>query len=147
MKEGSLKFGIAALCFGVLFMFTAIFTEGRLDALFWGYAAAGLSVGIFLVSEHVYWHSPKRASKYRQHSEKNYIEEHDELLKKLRDKTNGYVLLCCQILVDAALVFFTVLILLDVITSPLPLMFFLCFYTWFQILSKKLIYRHLLKKY
>ena len=83
MKRSHLIYGIVYTCIGVAFLLLALFTEYRLESLFWGLAGGMGFSGIQMIVRYVYWSAPGRREIYAQRMEQERIELHDELKEKI----------------------------------------------------------------
>lgn len=147
MKRSHLIYGIVYTCIGVAFLLLALFTEYRLESLFWGLAGGMGFSGIQMIVRYVYWSAPGRREIYAQRMEQERIELHDELKEKIRDKSGRYAYILGFIIITCAMFVFSILSLLDVIENAEIFVAFLGIYWIIQLVSGRLFFRQLMKKY
>lgn len=147
MKRSHLIYGIVYTCIGVAFLLLALFTEYRLENLFWGLAGGMGFSGIQMIVRYVYWSAPGRREIYAQRMEQERIELHDELKEKIRDKSGRYAYILGFIIITCAMFVFSILGLLDVIENAEIFVAFLGIYWIIQLVSGRLFFRRLMKKY
>ncbi len=79
--------------------------------------------------------------------EQERIELHDELKEKIRDKSGRYAYILGFIIITCAMFVFSILGLLDVIENAEIFVAFLGIYWIIQLVSGRLFFRRLMKKY
>lgn len=124
-----------------------MFTESKLDGLFFGIAGAGIVSGVAMVFRYLYWSLPKNKEQYQQSLENENIEQHDELKEKIRDKSGRYAYVLGLITISISMLVFSALGSLKIINNSIVIILYLGGYSLFQIIAGISIFNHLLKKY
>ena len=147
MKKSYLSKGIAFVLVGICFILAAVFTESAIDGLLWGVAGGALGPGIGMIINYFYWSAPKNQERYQEIQEQEYINLHDELNEKLRDKSGriayniGLLILCISEVV------FSILGKIGVITDHKIIVFYLFGLFVLQIVIGNVVYSQLRRKY
>lgn len=147
MRKGNLMIGFLYVLVGVVCLLTAVFTETSLDGMFWGFAGAGIVPGVSMIVRYFYWTSSHNAERYQERMETAYIEEHDELKEKLRDKAGRYAYTVGMIAISMSILVFSILGSLDIVENGRLVILFLGGYLVFQVLVDIVIFYKLSKKY
>lgn len=147
MKKSNLVIGILYIFVGIICLTIALFTESKLDGLFFGIAGAGIVSGVAMVFRYLYWSLPKNKEQYQQRLENENIEQHDELKEKIRDKSGRYAYVLGLITISISMLVFSALGSLKIINNSIVIILYLGGYLLFQIIAGISIFNHLLKKY
>lgn len=147
MKKSNLVIGILYIFVGIICLTIALFTESKLDGLFFGIAGAGIVSGVAMVFRYLYWSLPKNKEQYQQRLENENIEQHDELKEKIRDKSGRYAYVLGLITISISMLVFSALGSLKIINNSIVIILYLGGYSLFQIIAGISIFNHLLKKY
>lgn len=147
MKKSNLVIGILYIFVGIICLTIALFTESKLDGLFFGIAGAGIVSGVAMVFRYLYWSLPKNKEQYQQSLENENIEQHDELKEKIRDKSGRYAYVLGLITISISMLVFSALGSLKIINNSIVIILYLGGYSLFQIIAGISIFNHLLKKY
>lgn len=147
MKKSNLVIGILYIFVGIICLTIALFTESKLDGLFFGIAGAGIVFGVAMVFRYLYWSLPKNKEQYQQSLENENIEQHDELKEKIRDKSGRYAYVLGLITISISMLVFSALGSLKIINNSIVIILYLGGYLLFQIIAGISIFNHLLKKY
>ena len=87
MKKSNLLVGIGYIVVGAAFLLLALLFNGGTSGLFFGFAGAGIGVGIMMIARYFYWSKSENKGRYQEKLENEMIESHDELKIKLRYKS------------------------------------------------------------
>ncbi|MEJ8737066.1 hypothetical protein WKT02_06350 [Erysipelotrichaceae bacterium HCN-30851] len=147
MKKSNLIVGICYLLVGIISLLLALFTETKLDGLFFGFTGAGIVPGLMMIYKYFYWSSPKNKDRYLEKLENEKIEMHDELKEKVRGKAGQYAYTIGLYIISFSTVMFAILDALEIIENGEIFVFFLAGYLVFQIIIGFVLFNRLMKKY
>lgn len=147
MKKSNLLVGILYVFAGVAFLCTAIFSETKLDGIFWGFAGAGIFPGIMMICKYFYWSAEKNKARYEERLENERIEMHDELKTKVRDKAGRYTYSIGLVIVSFSILVFGILGALELIDYARAIVLYLSVYLIIQVAVGIVIFNRLMKKY
>lgn len=147
MKKSNLIVGICYLLVGIISLLLALFTETKLDGLFFGFTGAGIVPGLMMIYKYFYWSSPKNKDRYFEKLENEKIEMHDELKEKVRGKAGQYAYTIGLYIISFSTVMFAILDALEIIENGEIFVFFLAGYLVFQIIIGFVLFNRLMKKY
>lgn len=147
MKKSNLMVGICYLLVGIISLLLALFTETKLDGLFFGFTGAGIVPGLMMIYKYFYWSSPKNKDRYLEKLENEKIEMHDELKEKVRGKAGQYAYTIGLYIISFSTVMFAILDALEIIENGEIFVFFLAGYLVFQIIIGFVLFNRLMKKY
>ena len=147
MKKSYLNRGIICVLAGLCFLLAAVFTESVFDGLLWGVAGGALGPGIGWIIQHFYWSHPKNRERYQEIQEQEYINRHDELNEKLRDKSGRIAYLTGLYIICISEVAFSILGKMGVITDHKIIVLYLFGLFVVQIVIGNVVYHQLRKKY
>ena len=139
MKKSNLITGVFYVLFGAACLSVALLIETKLEGILWGFAGAGICVGILS--------SPKNKERYEERLENERIEMHDELKTKIRDKAGRYTYSLGLLVVCFSIMIFGILGSLEVISNARLIVIYLGGYLLFQVIAGIVIFNRLLKKY
>ena len=147
MKKSYLSRGIVCVIVGICFLLAAVFTESAIDGLLWGLAGGALGPGIGMIIKYFYWSAPKNQERYREIQEQEYINSHDELNEKLRDKSGRIAYNIGLFTICISEVVFSILGKTGVITDHKIIVFYLFGLFVFLIVIGNVVYYQLRKRY
>lgn len=147
MKKSYLITGIIYIIAGLLFLILAMRTATEVNSILYGMAGAGIGPGLMMVFRYFYWQKPENQQRYQEKLENERIELHDELKEKLRDRAGWYAYIIGLLVICAAILVFSILGQLEIITGYRLLVIFLFAYLVFQYLLGMIIFKRLLKKF
>ena len=147
MKQSYLNRGIVCVLVGICFVLAAVLTESAFDGLLWGFAGGALGPGIGMIISHLYWSAPKNQERYQEIQEQEYINRHDELNEKLRDKSGRIAYLTGLFIICISEVAFSILGKMGVITDHKIIVLYLFGLFVVQIVIGNVVYHQLRKKY
>lgn len=147
MKKSNLIVGIVYTMAGILFLLIALFTETKLESLFFGFAGAGIVPGAMMIYKYFYWSSPKNEKRYEELLENEKIEQNDELKQKIRDKAGNYTHRIGILIISVSMVAFTVLDSLGILENGCIMTLYLGGYLAFQLIAGSMFFHHFLGKY
>ncbi len=144
MKKSFLYTGFAYFAVGVLFLLLAIGgIEERLNALFCGFAGAGIFPGLQMMYRYFYWNRPENRQRYAEKVEMEKIESHDERNVILRGRAAQYTLVWILCILAISIVLLSILGKLEMIAFAKPLILYLSvllllIFVLFQVVYQKL---------
>ncbi len=147
MKKNELIIGICYLIAGTASLFLALFTETKLDGLFYGFSGAGIVPGGMMIYKYFYWTSPKNKDRYMEKLEDIKIERHDELKEKVRGKSARYSYTIGLYVISFSSVLFAILDALEIIDNGEIFVLFLAGYLVFQLIIGSVLFKQFMKKY
>lgn len=147
MKKRNLLYSILYMIWGIVNLIAALFTETKLDGIFFGMAGAGIVPGLMMLYRYFYWKSPKHSQQYLERMENERIERNDELKEKVRGLAARYAYTLGILVTCFAMLAFTVLGSLDVSVDYRVLVLYLGCFLAFQGISGVVIFNCLMKKY
>ena len=147
MKKSHLIISILYVIWGIANLLAALYTETRLDGIFFGLAGAGIVPGVLLCCKYFYWKSPKNARRYQEKQENERIEQQDELKEKVRGLAARYVYTMGLLMTSAAMLVFTILGSLDVPMDYRTMVLYLGAFLAFQGAAGVVVFHRLMIKY
>ena len=147
MHKKNLRVSIFYTIWGFLNLVAALFTETKLDGIFFGMAGAGIVTGLMMVCRYFYWKSPKHNQDYRNKMENERIERHDELKEKVRGLAARYTYTLGILVTSLAMMAFSILGSLDIGMDYRVTVLYLGCFLAFQTISGVVIFNCLMKKY
>ena len=147
MKKSKLLIGAGYVLFGALFLVMALVSETKLDGILFGFAGAGIGPGVAMIIQYFYWNAPERKTRYEERVLNAQIEEHDELIIKVRNEAGRRAFMLGIFVTCAAILAFTVLGALDVVKNVRIIIFYLGGYLLFQEIAGIVIFKKLMRKY
>jgi len=147
VKKSNFVTGLIFLIAGILLLVIALLTSTKLDGMLYGFAGAGIGLGIAMISKYFYWSSPKNRTRYQERLSAEKIEMNDELKVKLRDQSGRYTYVLGLYVTCISLMVFSILGTLEIIDNSRLIILYLAGYLIFQYIAGILIFNHLLKKY
>lgn len=147
MKKNNLVIGFIYVIFGMLCLLISLYINTKLDSLLFGFFCSFNVVGIIIIGKYYYWNSPKNIEGYKEKLENERIELQDELKDKIRCKTAQYVYMVGLITISISILIFSILSKLEIIENGTIFTLYLCGYMFLQIISGRLIYNHISKKF
>ena len=147
MKKSNLLVGIGYIVVGAAFLLLALLFNGGTSSLFFGFAGAGIGVGIMMIARYFYWSKSENKGRYQEKLENEMIESHDELKIKLRDKSGRYAYVFGLVITTISIVVFFILGELQIVNNSRVIVIYLSAYLLFQFICGIVIYNHLLKIY
>lgn len=147
MKKSYLIEGIVSVLAGIAFILVGIFTESKLDGLFWGFGGGALGPGLGMIIKYCYWSSPKNEERYREIREQKDIEDHDELNIRLRDRSGRIAYLIGLLILCVSEVVFSILGKMGVITNHKIIVLYLVGLMIVEIVIGNAVFYQLKKKY
>lgn len=147
MKKSLLITGIIYIIAGLGFLILAMRTATRLDGIFCGLAGAGICPGLMMIYKYFYWNKPENQQRYQEKLENERIELQDELKTSLRDKAGRVTYLIGTLAISFAMIVFSVLGQLEIITDYKLIILFLAGFMIFQFMVFILTFRQLMKQF
>ena len=147
MNKKNLFVSIFYTIWGFANLIAALFTETKLDGIFFGMAGAGIVTGLMMVYRYFYWKSPKHQQAYRERMENERIEKHDELKEKIRGMAGRYVYTLGILVTAFAMLVFAVLGSLEVAVDYRVMVLYLGCFLAFQGIAGVVVFNQLMKKY
>ena len=147
MKKNNLIVCILYVIWGFANLIAALFTETKLDGIFFGMAGAGIVPGLMMVYRYFYWKSPKRSQQYQELLENERVERNDELKEKVRGMAGRYVYTLSILVTAFAMLVFAVLGSLEVAVDYRVMVLYLGCFLAFQGIAGVVVFNQLMKKY
>ena len=147
MKKNNLIVCILYVIWGFVNLIAALFTETKLDGIFFGMAGAGIVPGLMMVYRYFYWKSPKRSQQYQELLENERVERNDELKEKVRGMAGRYVYTLSILVTAFAMLVFAVLGSLEVAVDYRVMVLYLGCFLAFQGIAGVVVFNQLMKKY
>ena len=147
MKKSNLITGIAFVIVGCVLLVIALLTETRLDGVLFGMGGSCIGPGLMMICKYFYWSSDRNKERYKEKLELEFIEQHDELKERIRDKAGRYAFWLSVLVTSGALWIFSILGVLGVIENQRVFILYLSIYLVFQIVAFIAIFNRIMKKY
>jgi len=147
MKKNNLLVSILYVIWGIANLLAALYTETKLDGIFFGLAGAGIVPGLLILYRYFYWKSPKHSHRYQELLENERIERKDELKEKVRGLAARYAYTLGIFVTSFAMLAFSILGSLDVTVDYRVIVLYLGCFLAFQGIAGVVIYNRLMKKY
>lgn len=146
MKKDSIAVGVVYVLVGIVFLVLALFTETRLDGVFFGLAGAGIVPGILRIFHFLYWSSPKHSKEYEEKLEKQMIEQKDEMMTRIRDRSGYLAHTSGALIISFSMLIFCILGGLGIIENYQVMVYYLGGFLAVQMMIYFTLYHHFLKK-
>lgn len=147
MKKSNFITGLVYLMVGISFLILSLLLDTKLDSLFFGFAGAGICVGIVILWKYYFWTRPKNEKKYKERLETEDIELHDERKERLRDRAGRYAYLLNLIVISVSTIVFSVLGSLEIVKNSRLIIIYLAGLLVTQYIAGIIIYKKLTEKY
>ncbi len=147
MKKNNLVVCVCYIIWGIVNLLAALFTDTKLDGIFFGMAGAGIVPGLMMLYRYFYWKSPKHAKQYEELLENERIERHDKLKEKVRGWAARYVYALGILITSFAMLAFSILGTLEVTLDYRAMVLYLGCFLAFQCIAGVTIFNRLMKKY
>ncbi len=147
MNKSQVTLGIIYLAIGALCLGTALLFETKLAPLLWGFAGAGIGIGITGLCKYYYWTSPKNAERYSEKTAKEDIDLHDELKNKVRGKAAQDIYQINLVILSISMVLFAIASLMDILPGAGIFMAYISVLFVLQYVIGHFCYKRNMKKY
>ena len=147
MNKKNLFVSIFYTIWGFANLIAALFTETKLDGVFFGMAGAGIVPGLMMLYRYFYWKSPKRSQQYQELLENERVERNDELKEKVRGLAARYAYTLGILVTCFAMLAFSILGSLDVMMDYRVMVLYLGCFLAFQGIAGVVVFNKLMKKY